>query len=142
MRSRVASRRRMKTLVPGEGGDLQLWRSELVNSSFAVALMNTSPEEHVIDVSFPDVFRDMDKYWCEATYTVYDLCEKNGEGGWGRSLGTMSGGIRGVTVATHQTKVWKFVPVQFSATTSQVWKARVAIFIEPDSVSSNRRTTI
>ncbi|KAF9780565.1 alpha-galactosidase [Thelephora terrestris] len=99
-----------KTLVP-EGGDLQLWRSELVNSSFAVALMNASPEEHVIDVSFTDAFRDMDKYWWEATYTVYDLWEKDGEGEWGRSLGTMSGGIRGVTVASHQTKVWRLVPV-------------------------------
>jgi hypothetical protein len=28
-------------------------------STFAVALMNTSPEEQVIDVSFTDTFRDM-----------------------------------------------------------------------------------
>ncbi|KAF9780572.1 hypothetical protein BJ322DRAFT_1112560 [Thelephora terrestris] len=49
-------------------------------SSFAVVLMNTSPEERVIDVSFTDVFRDTDKYWWEATYTVYDLWEKDGEG--------------------------------------------------------------
>ncbi|KAF9780545.1 hypothetical protein BJ322DRAFT_1112538 [Thelephora terrestris] len=77
----------------------------ILPSSFAVALMNTSPEEHVIDVSFTNVFRDMDKYWWEATYTVYGLWEKDGQGVWGRVFGTMSGGIRGVTVATHQTKV-------------------------------------
>jgi hypothetical protein len=28
-------------------------------SSFVVALMNTSPEEQVVDVSFGDVFRDL-----------------------------------------------------------------------------------
>lgn len=28
-------------------------------SSFAVALMNTSPEEQVVDVTFEDVFRDL-----------------------------------------------------------------------------------
>lgn len=28
-------------------------------SSFAVALMNTSPEEHSVDVSFVNIFRDM-----------------------------------------------------------------------------------
>jgi len=102
-----------KTSVP-EGGDLQLWRSELVNSSFAVALMNTSPEEQAIDVWFTDVFRDMGEYWWGAPYTVYDLWEKDGEGKWGQGLGVMSEGIRGAIVAAHQTKVWKLVPVSQS----------------------------
>jgi len=51
------------------------------------------------------------KEWREATYTVYDLWEKDETGEWGQSLGEMSGGIQGVVVASHQTKVWKFVPV-------------------------------
>ena len=92
--------------------------------------MNTSPEEYVIDVSFAGVFRDMvskciappvsmetrglirsfeDKKWKEATYNINDLWEKDENGEWGRSLGTISGGIRGVSVASHQTKVWKLV---------------------------------
>ncbi|KAF9647601.1 alpha-galactosidase [Thelephora ganbajun] len=94
-----------------EGGDLQLWRGELVNSSFAVALVNTSPEEQVVDVSFEDVFRDLSKEWREATYTVYDLWEKDEKEEWGKNLGSMSGGMRGITVITHKTKVWKLVPV-------------------------------
>ena len=99
-------------------------------SSFAVALMNTSPEEQVVDVPFEDIFRDLvcglppspiclssmlicplkGKEWREATYTVYDLWEKDQKGEWGRCLGAMSGGIQGATVATHYTKVWKLVP--------------------------------
>jgi len=93
-----------------DGGDLQLWRGGLGNSAFSVALMNTSPEERVVDVPFKDVFRDLDKEWKEATYTVYDLWEKDEKGEWGKSLGMMSGGIQGATVAAHQTKVWKLVP--------------------------------
>jgi len=93
-----------------EDGDLQLWRGDLANSSFTVALMNTSPEEQVVDVPFEDVFRDLGKEWREATYTVYDLWAKDQKGEWGRCLGAMSGGIQGATVATHQTKVWKLVP--------------------------------
>ena len=94
--------------------------------------MNTSPEEQVIDVSFTDVFRDMvrgsppplrglvgfaltrlfkGKQWREATYTVYDLWEKDQNGEWGENLGVVSGSMRGVVISSHQTKVWKFVPV-------------------------------
>ena len=51
------------------------------------------------------------KEWREATYAVYDLWEKDQMGEWGRCLGMMSGGIQGATVATHQTKVWKLVPI-------------------------------
>jgi len=98
-----------KRPVP-EGGNLQLWRGDLANSAFAVALMNTSPEKQVVDISFEDVFRDQNKKLREATYTVYDLWEKDEKGEWGQSLGTMSGGIQGVTVASHLTKVWKLVP--------------------------------
>lgn len=99
-----------KRPVPG-GGDLQLWRSELTNGSFAVALMNTSPEEKVVDVLFTDVFRDLGKQWWEATYGLYDLWQKTEEGEWGESVGRVCGSIRGVTVAPHLTRVWKFVPV-------------------------------
>lgn len=99
-------------------------------SSFAVALMNTSPEEQVVDVSFEEVFRD--QVWTiprqkksldlalirsfkgkgsrEAAYNVYDLWEKDEKGEWGRNFGVISGAIRGVVVASHQTKVWKLVP--------------------------------
>lgn len=52
-----------------------------------------------------------DKHWWGATYVVYDLWEKDEEGKWGQSLGAMSEGVRGVPIATHQTKVWKLVPV-------------------------------
>ena len=48
--------------------------------------------------------------WGEATYTVYDLWEKDEKGEWGVTLGTMSGGMQGVDIASHQTKVWKLVP--------------------------------
>ena len=91
--------------------------------------MNTSPEEQVVDVSFEDVFGDVvwitpppnllgfvlirslkGKELREATYNVYDLWEKDEKMEWGVSLGAMSGGIQGVVVASHQTKVWKLVP--------------------------------
>ena len=97
--------------------------------SFAVALMNTSPEVRALDISFEDVFRDLvrialsassldfvlirsfkHKEWREAAYTVYDLWERDEKGGWGKSLGVVSGGIREVFVASRQTKVWKLVP--------------------------------
>ena len=98
-------------------------------SSFAVALINTSPEEQVIDVSFGDIFGDQvwvnvilnslgfvlirsfkSKESGDATYTIYDLWKKDEKGEWGLSLGSMSGAIPGVAVAGHQTKVWKLVP--------------------------------
>ena len=92
--------------------------------------MNTSPEERVVDVLFEDLFGDLvcglppslirlssvlictlkGKEWTEATYAVCDLWEKDQKGEWGECLGAMSGGIQGVTVATHQTKVWKLAP--------------------------------
>ena len=108
-----------------------IWWQSLIafRSSFAVALMNTSPEEQVADVLFEDVFRDLvwatlfpnsfdfaliylfkTKEWRDTTYTVYDLWEKDEKGEWGQNLGTMSGSIQGVAVASHLTKVWKLVP--------------------------------
>jgi len=90
--------------------------------------MNTSPKVQAWDVSFEEVFRDLvritpcefpcfilirshkGKEWREATYAVYDLWDKDEKGEWGKSLGFMSGGVRGAIVASHQTRVWKLVP--------------------------------
>jgi len=91
--------------------------------------MNTSPKVQVLDVLFEEVFRDLVRIAPSAgyldvvlirsfkrkecggvAYTVYDLWEKDEEGEWGKSLGVMSGSIREVSVASHQTKVWKLVP--------------------------------
>ncbi|KAF9780537.1 hypothetical protein BJ322DRAFT_1083578 [Thelephora terrestris] len=101
-------------------------------SSFAVALLNTSPEEHVIDVSFTDIFKDMDKYWWEATYTVNDLWEKDGQGEWRRSLGTMLGGIRGALLQPTRQRSGSWF--RFLSHNASVEGTRVAIFLEFDSV--------
>ena len=52
-----------------------------------------------------------DNHLKDATYNVYELWKKDEKEEWGRSLGTISGGIRGVSVASHQTGVWKLVPI-------------------------------
>ena len=91
--------------------------------------MNTSPKVQTLDILFGEVFRDLvritlsagsldfvlmcsfkSKERKEAAYTVYDLWEKDENGGWGKNLGVMTGGIREVFIASHQTKVWKLVP--------------------------------
>ncbi|KAI0361839.1 alpha-galactosidase [Trametes cingulata] len=95
-----------------EGGDLQLWQGSLVNNEFVFALMNTSPTAQTVNVSFADVFVDQGASYQAGTFTLYDLWQKDpASGKWGLNLGEFTGGVHGVRVGTHQTKVWKAVPV-------------------------------
>ncbi|KAI0803037.1 alpha-galactosidase [Irpex lacteus] len=93
------------------GGDLSLWAGGLVNNSYVVALLNTSPSNQTVDVEFSDIFFDQGKQAQTQSYTIYDLWQKADSGSWGKSLGTVQGSIGNVSVDAHQTKVWKLVPV-------------------------------
>jgi alpha-galactosidase len=53
-------------------------------------------------------------------YNVFDLWQKDDSGNWGKSIGTIQSGMN-VTIGTHQTKVWKAVPVQ-QATMKRAYK--------------------
>ncbi|KAH9853207.1 alpha-galactosidase [Lenzites betulinus] len=97
-----------------EGGNLQLWAGSLVNNQFVIALMNTSPNSQTVNVSFTDVFFDQGSAYQSGTYTLYDLWQKDDAGKWGKSLGDFTGSVPDVQVGTHQTKVWKAVPVSTS----------------------------
>lgn len=45
------------------------------------------------------------------TYELFDLWDKDDAGDWGKSLGTFSGSLPETTVKSHQTKVFRAVPV-------------------------------
>ncbi|KAI8995307.1 alpha-galactosidase [Trametes punicea] len=98
-----------------EGGNLQLWQGSLVNNQFVFALMNTSPNPQTVNVSFTDVFVDQGTSYQSGTFTLYDLWQKDpSTGAWGLNLGEFTGGVPNVQIGTHQTKVWKAVPVSTS----------------------------
>jgi len=97
-----------------DGGDLSLWAGSLANNTFVFALLNTAPTQQTVDVDFSDVFFDQGTQYQTQPYTVYDLWQKDDSGNWGKSLGTMQGSIPNVSIATHQTLVWKAVPVTAS----------------------------
>jgi len=98
--------RRWKQPMSG-GGDLQLWSGSLNSDQFVIALMNTSPQEQTVDVSFTDVFIDQGKAYQTGTFELFDLWMKDANGGWGQSIGTLTGGIQRVNVRSHQTMVWR-----------------------------------
>ncbi|KAI0651653.1 alpha-galactosidase [Trametes meyenii] len=98
-----------------EGGNLQLWQGSLVNNQFVFALMNTSPNPQTVNVSFTDVFVDQGPSYQSGTFTLYDLWQKDlSTGAWGLNLGEFKGSVPSVQVGSHQTKVWKAVPVSTS----------------------------
>ena len=77
--------------------------------------MNTSPNPQTVNVSFTDVFVDQGASYQSATFTLYDLWQKDPSlGAWGLNLGEFSGGVPNVQIGTHQTKVWKAVPASNS----------------------------
>jgi len=99
-----------KKTIPS-GGDLQLWYGSLANSTWVIALMNTSPEDHSINITFSEVFIDQGATEKTQTYELFDLWDKDDAGDWGKSLGTFSGSLPETTIKSHQTKVFRAVPV-------------------------------
>ncbi|KAJ7601062.1 alpha-galactosidase [Mycena floridula] len=94
------------------GGDLQLWYGPLVNSTWVIAVMNTSPEDQSANITFNEVFIDQGATEKTQTYELFDLWDKDDAGNWGKSLGSFSGSLPETTVKSHQTKLWRAVPVQ------------------------------
>ncbi|KAI0651654.1 alpha-galactosidase [Trametes meyenii] len=94
------------------GGNLQLWQASLVNNQFVFSVVNTSPKAQTVDVQFADVF--IDQAYQQQPYVLYDLWQKDENGNWGKSLGTFQGSVPHVRLDTHQTKVWKAIPVSSS----------------------------
>ncbi|KAG8711714.1 hypothetical protein FRC09_020457 [Ceratobasidium sp. 395] len=54
-------------------GDIQLWVAGLVNSTTAIALVNTSPKAQKMDLLFADAFEDSSPAARKASYRLYDL---------------------------------------------------------------------
>ncbi|KAF7347050.1 Alpha-galactosidase [Mycena venus] len=94
-----------KKTIPS-GGDLQLWYGSLVNSTWVIAVMNTSPEDQSTNITFSEGATERTQ-----TYELFDLWDKDDAGDWGKSLGTFSGSLPETTVKSHQTKVFRAVPV-------------------------------
>ncbi|OCH96617.1 glycoside hydrolase [Obba rivulosa] len=90
-----------------QGGDLQLWSGSLVNYQFIIALLNTSPTNQTVDVDFEDVFIDQGAAYQSGTFTLYDLWQKDGQGNWGKEVGTYTAKIPSVHIGSHQVKIWK-----------------------------------
>lgn len=61
-------------------------------------------------------FSSQGKTYQTQAYDVLDLWQKDDAGNWGKSIGTIQGGLKNVPIGLHQTKVWKAIPVQSSAT--------------------------
>lgn len=79
-------------------------------SQFVFAVINTSPSNQTVDISLIDVFVDQGRSFGSGTFTLYDLWQKDADGKWGLSIGDHSGSVS-VDVASHQTKVYKAIPV-------------------------------
>ncbi|KAH9835737.1 glycoside hydrolase superfamily [Rhodofomes roseus] len=92
------------------GGTLSLWSGSLVNNTYVIALLNTSPDAQTVSVNFTDVFIDQGPSYQAGTYEIYDLWQKDDAGAWGASVGTYTGSIPDVQIGTHQVKVWKAEP--------------------------------
>ncbi|KAH8093845.1 alpha-galactosidase [Cristinia sonorae] len=101
--------RQWKRDVP-EGGSIQLWQGSLVNNTYVIALMNSSPKKQTVDVEFFDAFFDQGKTYQKQPYRLYDLWQKDGKGKWGKDLGIFQGSIPNVKIGVHQTKVWLAKP--------------------------------
>ncbi|QRV77859.1 glycoside hydrolase family 27 protein [Ceratobasidium sp. AG-Ba] len=54
-------------------GDIQLWVSNLVNSTTAIALVNTASKSQKVDLLFADAFEDSPPAARKASYRLYDL---------------------------------------------------------------------
>lgn len=100
--------------VPVAGGDLSLWAGGLINNTYVIALLNTSPEPQNVNIEFTDVFIDEGPTYQTGTYAIYDLWQKDSTGAWGKDIGTYTGSIPNVEIGTHQVRIYKAVP----ATTS------------------------
>jgi alpha-galactosidase len=81
-------------------------------SSQAIALMNTSPSNHTLNIEMNDLFWDMSVADQQATWQFYDLWAKDAQGKWGKSLGTFTKTVPGVQVRPHAVRVWKAVMKQ------------------------------
>ncbi|EIM81948.1 alpha-galactosidase [Stereum hirsutum FP-91666 SS1] len=97
-------------------GDLSLWVGSLANSEYVIALMNTSPSSQEVSLSFKEIFGDQGSSAQTASWTLYDLWQKDSTGAWGLNTGTMQGSIPNVNIGAHQTKVWKAVQASGSTT--------------------------
>ncbi|TCD67535.1 hypothetical protein EIP91_012289 [Steccherinum ochraceum] len=98
-----------------DGGNLQLWQGSLVNNTFVIALLNTSPKEQTVEVDFYDAFFDQGKAYQQMSWQLSDLWQKDSQGKWGKNIGTFQGSMK-VTIGTHQTKVWRAVPAPSNST--------------------------
>jgi len=98
------------------GGDISLWSGSLENNEFVAALLNTSPSNQTVDVTFADIFINQGQSYQAGTYTVFDLWQKNSVGSWGFDIGTFTGSIPSVEIGPHQVRVWRII--QSSSTTT------------------------
>ncbi|TBU34247.1 glycoside hydrolase [Dichomitus squalens] len=96
-----------------QGGDIQLWSGSLSNNQYVFAVLNTSPVNQTVDISFLDVFVDQGRYFGSGTFTLYDLWQKDPSGKWGAPVGNAQG-TYSVSVDTHATRVFKVVPAPSS----------------------------
>ncbi|PCH33471.1 glycoside hydrolase family 27 protein [Wolfiporia cocos MD-104 SS10] len=101
---------RMWKVPVASGGDLSLWSGSLVNNTFVISLLNTSPETQTVTVNFTDVFIDQGPSYQTGTYAIYDLWQRDSSGAWGKNIGTYTGAIPNVEIGLHQVRIWKAVP--------------------------------
>lgn len=85
----------------------------LFTSRFVFAVVNSSPSNQTVDIALEDVFVDQGKQFGSGTFTLYDLWQKDDNGQWGKSIGNFQGQVT-VDLATHQTKVYRAIPVSNS----------------------------
>lgn len=55
------------------GGDVQLWMGGLVNSTWVIALVNTSPKSQKVDLLFSEAFADSSPTIRKSQFRLYDL---------------------------------------------------------------------
>ncbi|GJJ08130.1 hypothetical protein Clacol_002338 [Clathrus columnatus] len=101
--------------VFGSEGEVSLWQGALEKYELVVVLLNTSPQDQLMDIVFKEAFMDKGRDTQTGSFEVLDLWEKNSEGKWGKSLGIMKNQMSRVKVKKHGVRVWRFVPVYSSS---------------------------
>ncbi|KIJ40316.1 glycoside hydrolase family 27 protein [Sphaerobolus stellatus SS14] len=97
-----------KEVFTGDG-DISLWQGSLQNNVFVVAVMNISPHNQTVDILMEDAFLDQGTAYQAQPYEFFDLWQKDSNGNWGKSIGTVQGKFS-VTVNAHGVKVWRAIP--------------------------------
>lgn len=85
-----------------EQGTLQLWKVELSDNQFAVAIINSSKQDIRTNIEFEDIFMDHVENRNES-WEALDLWQN------GASIGVFEGSLQDVMIVSHGIRVFRMI---------------------------------